>query len=377
MSSEIPTSPHIVQKILKRESPTGKVLSVYLDTSVQRAADKAYLLAQRDGCRAIRPTLAPEDLPSFEASVAQVETYLTDTFVADHPGLAIFASGSPEYFYVIPLAVSIEDRVDWETQPRIGPLELAVEQGERFAVALVDIQRARLFTISAGVIEERRILDDYVTGKHSGGGWAALNETKSLRHREELIRHHIERTIEELEALHRDHPFRRLLVGGPVEAASLLRNELRSGLKESIAGTIELEVFAGDAEILQSSVAAIKAIERRDELALVTGLLADKGSPSTVIGIDSVVYALGDDRVQRLVIASQLKATGVECTSCGRLAGHIARCPRCGATVEPVADLAERAIECALSQRSEMVIVTDEAADRLLAAGGIAAVLRY
>jgi hypothetical protein len=90
---------------------TWRVLTAYLDTSVLRGEKQAYLLAFRDGCKAIRSSLHAEEIGRFEPAIRQAESYLADGDHAGHPGLAVFASGEADYFFAMPLPRRPTDEV--------------------------------------------------------------------------------------------------------------------------------------------------------------------------------------------------------------------------------------------------------------------------
>ena len=97
--------------------------------------------------------------------------------------------------------------------PKLEPMERALDDSERVAVALVDQARARIFTVAMGKIEARQAFSDDVPGKQAIGGWHALAKTRYERHRETQDLRHIRRTIDALLALARQYP-------SPVHAAS-------------------------------------------------------------------------------------------------------------------------------------------------------------
>lgn len=60
--------PGLVDTLRATPPPATGVLSAYLDTSVARAAGQDYLLAYRDRCKAIRPTLPEAMRDAFEVA---------------------------------------------------------------------------------------------------------------------------------------------------------------------------------------------------------------------------------------------------------------------------------------------------------------------
>ena len=67
---------------------------------------------------------------------------------------------------------------------------------------------------------------------------------------------------------------------------------------------------------------------------------------------------------------------GFACPACEHLAASAGACPLDGATLQPTRDVTESAVELALAQAAEVLIVR-HLPERLLAHGSIAALLRF
>ncbi len=375
---DIPSIPAAIDTLRGAPSPVGRVLSVYLDTSPRRIEGRAYLLAFRDGCRAMRASLPVGEADAFEAAVSQAERFLADEWVPSHRGLALFASGAPDYFTAVPLPVAPAEDVIWAPSAEIEPLEEIVDDYERVAVVVFDKERTRLFTFVLGAVEEHEVFEDVVPGKQATGEWFALSQTRYARHHEEHVLRHVKRTIRALMAALNRRPFDRLLLAGPGEAISLLKEHLPRRLQTRLAGTFEVEMFASDADVATAALKEAERLERTGELKIVDELLESAPSRNVDLGVEATLRALAEGRVHQLVVASTLDADGAACESCARLlSATAARCPACGGRTAPVADLPERAVQQALAQGARVEVVSGEAADRLLRVGGLAAWTRF
>jgi peptide chain release factor subunit 1 len=357
--------------------PAQRVLSVYLDTSPGRIQREAFLLSYRDGCRSIRPSLNDSEVGAFEAAAKRVEHYLTDEFTPHSPGLALFAPGPRDGLVVLRLPQPPLERVIWENRAEIGTLEAMLDDNERVAVVLFDTERARLFTIFLGAIETRQKLHDHVPGKQATGGWYALQQTRFERHREDRLRRHAVHTVRALMDLLRHRSFDRLLLAGPDEPVAVLRRELPRPLKARLAGTLDLELFANDAEVLVSALSAAKTIERHEQEQLVDELLDAVSTPHVVLGPGPVLDALAGGRVHLLMLADDFAETGAFCSACGRLVTDDSRCPECGGATARVSNLREEIVQQALAQGAKQEMVCGAAAARLLEHGGVGAWTRF
>ena len=370
-------TPSAALRVLRRTPAGQSVLTAYLDTSPERMRGQGALISFIDACKAIRPSVAPTEREAFEQATAQAEGYLRTQVGPSHPGLALFASGQASYFYAVPLPYRPLESTTWDRRPPLEPLRKALDEYERIAVMLFDHERARLFTVFLGAIETEAELQDEVPNKHAGGGWFALEQTRIARHRDVHVAQHVEHAIATLMELLRTHPFDRLLLGGPVEALSVLREHLPQPLRVRLVGTLHLELFANNRDILQAALEAATATERKTELAEVNELLDAASSRYVVLGLDDTLAALGDRRVHTLFIAEDCAGEGAECQSCGRLVPRGGRCLWCDGPVAPVPDLLERMESRAVEQGARVELVFGEAARRLLEHGGVGAWTRY
>jgi peptide chain release factor subunit 1 len=374
---EAPTLSRLLKPL--REAPTlgGKVLSVYLDTSPDRQVGQAWLLSYRDRCKALRAQLPSEELEPFERAARQTERFLTNNPTMQPPGLAIFASGFPSYFHVTPLPQRPPEMLAWDFRPQLETLQLILDNAERFAVALFDTERARLFTVYLGQIEEHDVIRDEVPRKQQSGGWAALAQSNFARHHDDHLLRHARHTANALVTLLQKHPYDRLLLGGPPEPLAVLRRELPRGLRSRLAGTLRLELFSSDDAVRQAALEAVARCERETEAQLVDELLDAAGTDAVALGLTETLAALNDGRVHVLFLAAGSDLVGSQCPVCGRLIAGLGPCPICGSPTMPLIDLDERATERALAQGARVEVVSDAAADRLRVAGGLGAWLRW
>jgi peptide subunit release factor 1 (eRF1) len=370
--------PHVLRAV--RQSASDRFLSVYLDTRLASAADHGYLIAFRDGCKAMRSQLDPgddDDRRRYEGAVQQVEDYLGSLPTPGTPGLAIFAAGTEGGVLATALPSPPADRVVWASRPLVEPLVAALDECERIAVLLFDKERARLFTLYLGQIEERQLLVDEVPGKQETGDWFALSQKRYERHHEDHVLRHAKRTIRALSDVLRTYPFDRLFIGGTDEAVSLLAHHLPRPLRDRYAGSLGLSLFAGDDEVRSAALAAAEITERREETEEVRALLDAKTEPHVALGLESTLGALAEGRVHRLYVAAGLDRDGAWCERCGRLTAQFARCPTCGGPAQATANLGEQAIEAALAQGASVEIVSGQAASLLMEQGGLGALTRY
>ncbi len=359
------------------------VLSVYLNLAPARQLRRSYRTAFNDLVKRLEEQLDSERRAAFQAEVARVWRYL-DTEPPRGQGLALFSCAPLDLWQAYHLPVPVADDLRFGPTPYVGPLLDVLDEYERFAVALVDKEKARLFSVFMGEIEEERELFDVVPGRHDQGGWSQANYQ---RHHEMHVHWHLKRVAEALATLFRRRPFDRLVLAGPEEATSELRRLLPRPLRGRLVGTIPAETFMGEAEILRRTLEIERQLEREAEERIVGELaeLTAAGGRATC-GADATLDAIGQGEVRRLVVAEDTRFPGTECPQCGRLARagygaearEGARCPLCGTELIILDDVVERATERVLDEKGTVEVVHAAAARRLMQeCGGLGAFLRW
>jgi len=378
--------PTVLERLL--EAPRGEgVLSAYLGLAPADVQGEAYLLYLRDRFKEIRASLG-EDHDAFEAAARQAEAFLSGPFTQESPGVAMFASASPDYQFAVALPTVPVPSVAWDSHPHLAELVRMVDDQERTAVMLFDSERARFFSFFLGEIEEQHVVWDAIPRRQASGGWvgrsatnyarqvSGMSQARRARHREGHILEHAQRAVQLLLDHLDERPFDRLIIGGPDEAVATLERELPRPLKLRLAGTVSIEGFAPVSEVAKAVRPTLEAVEREHELALVRDLLEHAGDRQVVLGLEPTFEALAEGRVHRLVSVTALGA-GAFCSACQRLTGG-SRCPSCNGEVSPVTDLVEHATLQALEQAVGAIeFVSGQADETLRAHGGLGAWTRY
>ena len=205
----------------------ARVLSVYLDLDPATQVRRSYEIALEDLIKTARARLDDASArEAFETEAARVQTWL-DSEKPRGKGLAVVSCSPRNLWRADFLAVRVMNHLAFEPTPDVAPLLRIVDEYERYAVAVVDKETARLFTVFAGEIEAVETFEDYVPPHHKQGGPSQAN---MQRHHEAHVFRHLKRVAERLTQLRRKRSFDRLVIAGPVEATSELRRILPRAL---------------------------------------------------------------------------------------------------------------------------------------------------
>ena len=364
------------------KAPHGQaVLSLYLDRKSARG-----LWSSAD-CAALARQLVKDlekEIPEMEHAPFRAAAQSVLSRLEDQPwsgrSLALFSpsgGGSPWWRE---LRIPMRSQAHWGPTPFLRPLIEALEEYERYGVALVDKARARLFTIFLGKIEEERDAFNPESVKHFASTGSDQARTMNLQRRsEEHARTHWKHVAEMLDRMERGRRFDRLILGGAAEAVHQLRRLLPKRLGSRIVGTVSLPIEASAQEVLEKTLEIEKEAQRRRQLKTTAELLTGSAKGErAVAGLQPTLDALRDGRVWRLLYVEDLALPGHECPRCGSLFdGSVEPCPLCGTETRAVEDLVEKMAEAAQDTGGRVEPIGNAAAEKLREVGGVGAFLRF
>jgi len=338
---------------------------------------KDYELRLEELLRAVRDqsrSLPKEQRRSVERDAEALRSFVADRFERGSTrGLALFSSSGAGLWEEIELSRPVRNQAVVAPHPDLLQLEAILEAYESFCTVLVDSEKARIFIAELGRIEEERHLLDDVPNRHDQGGWS---QARYQRHVDEHRQKHLKHTAEVLFRFFKRRSFDRLILAGSDEIFRELEHELHDYLRKRIVARLNLPVTASPAEVLARSLRVEEDLERDRVRRAVERIVAEAAAGrQAVAGFTATLGALGEHRVDTLVVAMDLRAAGRECPSCGRLAERGRRCPTCGAGTRATPDVVEAAVAQALRQGCRVETVLEDGAFAEL--GGVGALLRF
>jgi peptide chain release factor subunit 1 len=356
------------------------VLSLYLNldpaefaTPPARATAVRSLLDEAD--RRVRELrdLPHEDKMDLRGSLERATTVLEGDLPTEGAhGLAVFSAQGADLLEVLKLPRPVSNRVAIRRSPLVAPLA-RLERRERWCVALVNRRDARIFRGSHDGLREIGQIHDPVFGQHDQGGWSQANYQRGIEKEKD---DHLKHTAEALMTHFKRRPFERLIVGGPREVVSDFESKLHGYLKDRLAGRIEVDVEHSTPEqVLEAAQPLFEELEdAREGDAL--GRIREGGRAA--VGLEEVLRALNERRVETLVMDERFDAAGTCCPACGWLgpAGE-STCPVDGTELDSLDDLTEDAVDLTIQQSAEILAVRRRRDELEQRAGGIAALLRF
>src|SRR3954467_529451 len=365
--------------------PQGaRVLSVFLNLDPAEFAEPPARASEiRSAIDGLRRLARDSDGLAHDAKVAlredvdRVEEYLSGFSPKGAHGVVVYACGPADLFEVIRLPRPIETRAVIDDSPLIEPLAELIATGS-WGVVLGNPQTGRMFVGDRERLDEVDVIVDDVHGQHKQGG---LSQARYQRSVDEDVQDHLRNVASAAFNRFKRARFDNLLIGGPQETVTDFEAKLHAYLQERVAGRIDLDVENSSVDDVHSAASAkIEEFERKRERDALDRLSEglSKGTRAAA-GLEDVLEALNERRAEILLLEPGYQAAGCTCPQCGWV-GPIdgGSCPADGTPVECRDSVVESAVELAVVQSADVLVMRDEDLQRELRSHGqIAAVLRF
>lgn len=360
----------------------GAVLSLFLDLDPSKvptapARQSAVDALMHEARRKVEDGKLDHDTRTrLREALTEIEGRLTATAipVEGARGLAIFAPGPDAKVQLLRLPAPIPSKVCLDVSAHVEPLLRMADRG-RWCVALVDRSQATFHLGNEDGMPRSGSLDDDVHSQHSQGGWSQARYERSI---DNEVTAHLDHVADALATALRQGRYDRLILAGQQPIRSDVEAKLDKAVKERLAGWIDLDLSAADAEAVRAAAEpVIVKARRKHEREVLERLAQGVGTPRGhgVGGLRTTLGALSERRVETLVVDPALTSPGSRCPSCGLLGLHIAECPADGTEMEQLDNVIEAAVALAYEQAAEVVLPAP--APELTAVEGIGAVTRF
>ena len=377
-------TPEKLRELADLKPDNARVLSLFLNLAptefaspAARGAEVRSLIDQANRLVKEEDGLAHDQKVALREDVERADKYFNngDFDAKGAHGLAVYIAGPADLFEIVKLPRPVATNVVVDDSPYVEPIA-DLGSRARWGVLLVSRKNGRILRgTTDGLREVDQVWDD-THGQHDQGGWSQARYQRSV---EEEKNSHVRAVCDVLFEHHKRAPFDCLLVGCTEELYPDVQGSLHSYLSERLVGRFDIDVENSTADTVfaaaQPKMEEHESQREREALdRLVEGVNAGGRG---VAGLESTLEALNEQRVGKLVVNFGFNAAGTQCPQCGSLyAAGVASCPADGTATEQRDSIAESAIERALAQSADVIVLRFHG-DDLEPLGGIGAVLRF
>lgn len=369
----------LIDPKIASENPT---LSVYLNVSRSQSVNinRGFEVALKSLFKSLRGTVQSSQKNLFEENTKRVEDFVKN-YRSKARSLAIFSDVSRKFFRSEEFMIPLPSLAFWDENPYITPMLEALDEYERYCVILTDRQKARLFKVYLGTIEEIKefFAPNDVKRVKSTPSDTLRSQPQYERTTDLHALWHLKNIAEKMAEIGQGGEFDRLVLAGPNEISRELYNVLPETLRKRVVGFKNLPVYAKDHEVLEQTLEFEEAVERANERQRVRDLIESVNqSRNAVLGLEPTLASLRRGQIATLVYASHMMQAGSMCKKCDILLGReVIPCPYCSEPMKVVSDLIETIVERVIRMGGQIEQVHGEAAEMLKKSGNIGAFLRF
>lgn len=347
---------------IKSASP---LVSLYLNTDQGLQTKEKILINAKGLLKEVADTL-PIKLQQ------KVLDYLDKEIKQETKGLVFFIDPAGEPWQQYEFRVPVRQGIYQEQNLHLTQLEELLDEYERYCTVVLDKEKAQIFTVFLGEIEDVTNIFNEFPGKHAQGGWSQKRFQGHIKDHEQR---HLKEVASKTYEYFKQGSFDRLIVAGSKEILPAFKEILHPDLQTRLVGEFFTELFQSTKHYLDQSLKVAEKIEREKESELIKELGDNLGEGNKAIsGARDVLQAVNDKKVMTLVVAEGFKQSGYSCAGCGLLGLEVDECG-CKGESEKVDDLIDEIIQTAIAQGAKVEFV--RSSKELESLGNMGAFLRY
>jgi peptide subunit release factor 1 (eRF1) len=368
-----------LERLSTREEGTGRVLSVFLDMSVNSDNKRTYSVfvnQKRSQFEELATDREGHHTSGAGEAFDRVERWIRDEYREENRGVAIYAEVGGDWFEALQFPVPVPNRVVLSERPAIAPLAQVLESYQHHGVILLDREHVRILSVYLGTL-----LDEIEV---AGNPWPSPSDVQAggyaqkryQRRKAEEMRHFFKEFAKEVEEfVTRYKPDDLVLLGTP-ENTSRFREFLSDRILSKIVYTGPMRTDEPAPQVVLA-IEPYLAADRARESEETVKLMRDRVSQDylATAGFQSTLTALQEGKVDTLVIAEDQELDGTRCSQCGFVfARELDFCPYDGAPATNRVNVVEEAIRMAEAQGAEVRFVPAATVQDLR---GVGALLRF
>lgn len=260
----------------------------------------------------------------------------------------------------------------------LRPITVVAAACPRCCVALIDREKARLFSLGMGEISEHTGICNAVARRVRTDGFAGYDAGHMERHVDNEARRHFKNVAERLQEVHAREGCDAFLVGCRDEIWPEVQPHLHAYVKQRLLGRFFIDPAQATAEQVQEQAQRVlQEHEAGRRQALVREVLGEsQRNGRGAVGLRHVLNSLERGEVQTLLLGEKFSARAVECRNCGHLDTRLVKtCAVCSKETRELEDVGDAILGRAIGGGIETACIPDDPGFER--AGNIGALLRF
>lgn len=269
-------------------------------------------------------------------------------------GLLIFSRRDADPI-IVKLPRPVEPEVSFDSKVHIRQLVESLPT-ETWCVLMCNRRSARLLIGDRDQLEQVEAFVDPVDGQHDQGGWSQKRYSRNIK---EQVDDHLRHAARVVFEKHREGLFDCLLVAAPAELRGELESRLHDSVQRVLRGWLDIDVeHTTPTDVRDAAARAIAEHDQRRLGEVIDRLRQNAGrGERAALGLDEVLKALREQRVDTLVVNAGFGEPGLVCPHGDWLDTEGGTCPVHDVALQPCGDIVDAAIESAVRQDARVITV--------------------
>ncbi|MGZ5234123.1 MAG: baeRF10 domain-containing protein [Burkholderiales bacterium] len=370
-----------LRQLAQLELPQGCAVSFYFQPQTpQNGSHKGENILAKDLVRAAERTAERCGTRGLVHSDLERIRELAENLHGNHTrAKAIFACGARDIWREFDLPPRLRSsQIFVNNRFHLRPLVAVMAASPRCCVALIDREKARLFTLWMEELVEHSGMFDALPRMGRSDGFLGFDAGHLERKYDNEARRHFKGVADRLLELQKKEDFGAIVIGCRDELWQDIESQLHVYVRQKLVGHFAIDPGVATPEQVQREAQQMLA---QHELAnsheLVREVLGEaQRNARGSVGLRHVLNSLERGEVQTLLLNDNFTGSAVECTNCGHLDTRIVKnCAVCGQPTRELDDVTDAIIGRSIAAGIDVVYIHDNTP--LDQAGNIGALLRF
>lgn len=219
----------------------NQVLSVYLSGQGKQTPYLDELLTQFHSL--IHQSLTEDERNKWSQDIGRIEKYLHESFERSNVRSLVFFTSGKNFWQVMQFEFVLPPLVKFLSKQYLKPLGNRASEYQKYLVLLVDREKARLFTVHFGKIEEHKdIFDGEVPQNVKAKKIDYGREDKIFRHIEDHLHRHLQNIAGKTKEFVKGKNTHFIILGGHIEMIPKMKKHLLYPLNKIVLGEFVTEL---------------------------------------------------------------------------------------------------------------------------------------
>jgi len=314
----------------------------------------------------------------FKQAWERIATYLEHELQQNVHGVALFSRAQPEddFFLALEFPRPFENRFVVDSVPHIFPLVQFLDHSHHYLVMVSDSEKAKLFEIQFGSIQDVREIERSEAEKSFRGEWAQMHYQNWKK---DQTKKFVKQKVKILTDLMEQRGIRHLILAGDEVTLAQIKKELPKWVQDRVVDFTRLDPHVENHAVLRQTLETFANYERNEQLDTLAVLRRELYADGLgVVGTEPTVEALNAGQVDRLIMAEAYQAPpGWRCQNCESLyvGPEVGPCKYCGQTTFQAVDLREELIRKTVLSGARVETIAEN--PWFVRQGGVGALLRF